>query len=334
MMLRPSKEFEAEYINLKKEGDAIEGETFIQGMGASGSYLMAKAALLYNAAGDSAGAIESIRDMTERRIIEHKLERTKAELHIAAEIQKSFIPGKTPQVPEFEIDAVTIPAMEVGGDFYDFILQPDGMYGLVIADVAGKSIPAALFMALSRTIIRANAASQPGVSGVMKNANRMIAADASAGMFVTLLYGVLDGESLSIRYANAGHLPPLIFRFEDRRFEEGQARGIALGILEGAEYEEGYIALSKGDIVIFYTDGVTEAMNCGGEMYGLKRFEELISRNHRNSAKDILRGLLSDISEFGQGCSQHDDITLMVIKAYGSKRDLTRGQESISSGKK
>lgn len=317
MVLKSFKDFESEYLSFQKDGDAVLGETFIPNLGPSGSYLLAKAATLYNAEGNKVGAIESIKDMTERRNMEQRLERTRTELHIAADIQKSFIPEETPIIPEFEMDAVTIPAMEVGGDFYDFILQPDGRYGLVIADVAGKSIPAALFMALSRTIIRANATNQSKVSNIMKNANKMIAADASAGMFVTLLYGVLDGQSLSFNYANAGHPPPLIFRSTCCIFEEEAPIGIALGIIDDAEYKEGCIRFSSGDMAIFYTDGVTEAMNGRGEMYGVKRLMDVVRRNHQAKTEDVIKEILGDMAEFSECREQHDDITLIAVRAIG-----------------
>jgi anti-sigma regulatory factor (Ser/Thr protein kinase) len=212
---------------------------------------------------------------------------------------------------------MTIPAMEVGGDFYDFVLQPDGRYGLVIADVAGKSIPAALFMALSRTIIRANASNQSRVSNIMKSANKMIESDASAGMFVTLIYGILDGKSQSFYYANAGHPPPLIFRSSSSIFEEEAPKGIALGIIDDAEYEEGCIRFSSGDLAVFYTDGVTEAMNSLGEMYGVKRLMDVVGRNHQAKTADIIKEILIDIAEFSQSTEQHDDITMIVVRAQG-----------------
>jgi PAS domain S-box-containing protein len=334
MVLTPFKQFENEYASFKKEGNAVLGEIFIPGIGPNGSYLLAKAATLYNAAGDKVGAIESIKDITERRNMEQKLERTRTELHIAADIQKSFIPKKTPDIPEFEIAAASIPAMEVGGDFYDFIIQPDGKYGIVIADVAGKSIPAAIFMALSRMIIRANATNQSRVSKVAKNANKMIAADAPIGMFVTLIYGVLDGGTLSLHYANAGHPPPLLFRSADCTIEEEAPMGIVMGIIDDAEYKESRIKFSSGDMAIFYTDGITEAMNSQGELYGVKRLIEVIRDNCLLDTNEILNKILIDISKFSQNTDQHDDITLIIIKATGQQKDhcrtkLTSRRENI-----
>ncbi|MDD4653180.1 MAG: SpoIIE family protein phosphatase, partial [Methanothrix sp.] len=324
MVLMPFKQFEHEYASFKKEGNAVLGEIFIPRLGSNGSYLLAKAAILYNAAGKRVGAIESIKDITERRNMQRKLERTRTELHIAADIQKSFIPSKTPNIPEFEIAAASIPAMEVGGDFYDFIVQPDGKYGIVIADVAGKSIPAAIFMALSRTIIRANAVNQPKVSKVVRNANKMIASDAPTGMFVTLIYSVLDGENYSMQYANAGHPPPLLFRSAVGTVQEETPMGLVMGIVDDAEYRERRIKFSSGDMAIFYTDGITEAMNNSGELYGIERLKEVIIGSCLLEPKEILERILADIANFSQKAEQHDDITLIIIKARGNQKDHCR----------
>jgi len=280
-----------------------------------GAYLWTKASPLYDPGGKLIGAIETMRDVTEHRQIEQKLERSKAELQIAAEIQKNFLPDHTPSVFQFKLAAVTIPAMEVGGDFYDFISLPDGRQGLVIADVAGKSIPAALFMALSRTIVRANAAHQPQTAEVLREANNMIAEDASAGMFVTLFYGILDGKAHTLTYANAGHPPLLVFRTGGCRCTEQEVTGVALGAMDGMEYEERQVQFLPGDVAVLYTDGVTEAVNRKGEMYGLKRLCSVMTRNGHLSAQEIMEKVLDDISEFSGDQSQYDDITLVVLKA-------------------
>jgi PAS domain S-box-containing protein len=316
MVLMPNTPFEMEYFNIQRDGSSVIGETFIPSFGhPGGSYLLGKATVLWDASGRRAGAIESIRDMTERRRMEQTLERSRVELRIAGEIQRRFIPQETPKIPEFEIAAVTKPAMEVGGDFYDFIPRPQGRYGLVIADVAGKGIPAALFMALSRTIVRANATHQSTTSEVLKAANNMIAQDATAGMFVTLLYGILDGKALSFTYANAGHSPPLLFRSKTGGFAEEPAIGIVLGAIENLEYEERTIKFSPGDVAVFYTDGVTEAMNDKEELYGRARITKVISESSRLSAEGILSSILKDISNFSCVQKQNDDITLIVIKS-------------------
>jgi serine phosphatase RsbU (regulator of sigma subunit) len=315
MVLRPHEGWEAEYFGLKREGTAVVGEVFISSLGSHGSYLLAKATTLCDEVGNIVGAIESVRDMTERRLMEQKLERSRTELNVAAEIQRSFIPKKTPNIPNFEVAAVTIPAMEVGGDFYDFINMPDGSHGLVIADAAGKSIPAALFMALSRTIIRTCAVHQSRSSLVLKDANNMIASDATAGMFVTLLFGILCGEDFTFKYANAGHPTPLIFKSRGYKYMEEAASGIALGAKEDATYEENVIKFEPGDLAIFFTDGVTEAMNSQGELYGLERLTETMKKTCQSSPQEILCRILEELSAFREEQEQNDDITLVVLKA-------------------
>ena len=315
MLMQPHEGWEAEYRGFKREYTAVLGEVFIPSFGPHGSYLLAKATALCDEIGNTVGAIESVRDMTEWRIMEQKMERTRTELHVAAEIQRSFIPKTTPDIVNFEVAAVTIPAMEVGGDFYDFITLPHGDHGLVIADVAGKSIPAALFMALSRMIIRASAAHQSLATEVLRNANNMIASDATAGMFVTLLFGVLDGEALTLRYANAGHPTPLIFKSRDCSYEEEVACGIALGAKEGVSYEEQIIKFGPGDVAVFYTDGVTEAMNIKGELFGMKRLIGAVSKTCQSPAEEIMSRILEEVSAFREDREQNDDITLVVLKA-------------------
>lgn len=315
LVLRSDELLEEKYDAVKREGNTIITEVFVPSFKPGGAYLWAKASPLYDPGGKLIGAIETLRDVTERRQIEQKLERSKAEMRIAAEIQKNFLPDHTPSVFQFKLAAVTIPAMEVGGDFYDFISLPDGRQGLVIADVAGKSIPAALFMALSRTIVRANAAHQVQTAEVLREANNMIAEDASAGMFVTLFYGILDGKAHTLTYANAGHPPLLMFRTGACRCTEQDVTGVALGAMDGMEYEERQIQFQPGDVALLYTDGVTEAVNSKGEMYGLKRLCGVTTRNCHLSPQEIMEKVLDDISEFSGDQSQYDDITMVVLKA-------------------
>jgi serine phosphatase RsbU (regulator of sigma subunit)/anti-sigma regulatory factor (Ser/Thr protein kinase)/PAS domain-containing protein len=315
MLLKPYEEFEAEYFGFKRIGNAVVGEVFIPNFGLRGSYLLAKASKLYDASGEVIGAIESVRDMTDRRQMEQKLERTRAELQIAANIQKSFIPESTPVVPGYDIAAITIPAMEVGGDFFDFIRLSDNRYGVVIADVAGKGVPAAIFMALSRTIIRANASNQKKISKVLSNTNKMIESESTANMFVTLLYGIIGNDGLSFRYSNAGHPPPLVIRSAKCMIEEEKVLGIALGLKKEADYLENTIRISPGDMIVLYTDGVTEAMDNQGELYGQERLMRLMSGLCQKSAQFIIKRIIEDIKSFSGNIDQHDDLTLVVIKA-------------------
>jgi PAS domain S-box-containing protein len=315
LVLLSDEEAEKKYPSLQRDGKTLVSEIFIPTFGLEGSFIWAKATPLYDSEGRIAGAIESIRDVTDMRRTEEKLERSKSELRIASDIQRSFLPEHIPPVPGYDLAAISVPAMEVGGDFYDFIPGQGERLGMVIADVSGKSIPAALFMALSRTIVRANATHHEKGTEVLQDANDMISADSRSGMFVTLFYGVLDGQAGSLVYANAGHPPPLLFRGSRGDFVELEVTGIALGVMGGLEYEERQVSLSSGDILVLYTDGVTEAINKDVKQYGAKRLRSIIQASRQLPAQDIMESILEDISSFSSGQAQYDDITMIVVKA-------------------
>jgi len=301
------------YPYIQREANTLITEVYLPTFRGGGAYLWAKATPLCDASGELLGAIESIRDMTRMREAEGKLERSKAELRIASDIQRSFLPEHIPPLQGFDLAATSIPAMEVGGDFYDF-MPGDHRLGMVIADVSGKSIPAALFMALSRTIVRANATHHEKGTEVLQDANDMITADSRSGMFVTLFYGVLDERSRSLIYANAGHPPPLLFR-GDGQLEVLEVTGIALGVIGGVEYEERQVDILPGGVMILYTDGVNEAINSREEQYGLGRLCEVVRRSRHQPAQGIMDSILQDISLFASGQAQFDDITMIVVKA-------------------
>jgi PAS domain S-box-containing protein len=302
------------YPSIQREGEMLTTEVFVPKFKGGGAILWAKATPLRDSSGRLLGAIESVRDMTSLRKAEKTLEQSKAELRIASDIQRSFLPEHIPPVRGFDLAATSISAMEVGGDFYDFIPGKERM-GMVIADVSGKSIPAALFMALSRTIVRANATHHEKGTEVLQDANDMIAADSRSGMFVTLFYGVLDERSKSLVYANAGHPPPLLMRKDEDKFRALEVTGIALGIVEGMEYEERQIDLSSGDILVLYTDGVNEAINDREELFGLARLCRTVKGSRDRTAQEILDAILKDIAEFAGDQAQFDDITMIVVKA-------------------
>lgn len=314
LVLLPDEMIEKKYSGLQRDGKTLISEIFIPTFGPTGSFIWAKATPLFNSQGDIVGAIESIRDITDMRRTEQTLERSKSELRIASDIQRSFLPERIPPVSGFDLAATSIPAMEVGGDFYDFI-PGDGKLGMVIADVSGKSVPAALFMALSRTIVRVNATHHEKGIDVLEDANNMISADSKLGMFVTLFYGVLDQNSRSLVYANAGHPPPLLMRGGSNSFEELDVTGIALGAIGGAKYEERRVDLTLGDVLVLYTDGVNEAVNDSSEQYGIERFCSIVRESCHLDAQGILDRILRDISQFSEGQAQFDDITMVVVKA-------------------
>lgn len=244
-----------------------------------------------------------------------ELERKKNELQIARNIQKSFLPKEIPQPKNFDLNALNIPAMEVGGDFYDFIPISKEKMGLVIADVSGKSVPAALFMAFSRTMLRAKATGNPGVANIITDVNQLITAETESGMFVTLFYGVLNCKERAFTYVNAGHNPPVMFKAKTNNIKILKTNGIAIGALEEALFEEKEIKLETGDIIILYTDGVTESLNDKEEQFGEKRLLELLKENNDLSANKMISKILEEVKKFSGKRTQYDDITLMVLKA-------------------
>jgi sigma-B regulation protein RsbU (phosphoserine phosphatase) len=265
--------------------------------------------------------LEHERKMQEERDdLLREVERKKTELAIAAEIQQSFLPDTIPQIEHFDIAAESIMAKEVGGDFFDVIpfevitLQKDQL-AILIADVSGKGIPAALFMALSRIVVRVNAIwHRKAPADAIADANAIIAADSKTGMFVTLFYGILDAKDRSLTYVNAGHNPPMVCRANDGSFLELPATGMAIGAVADAEYTSESVVLEKGDVLVLYTDGVTEAENAAQEMFGEERLRLTIASVRTHTAAEIMAAILDAVRTFTGNTPQSDDLTLMVVK--------------------
>jgi len=320
LILMPGSEVESLYTHVQREGDVLVVDTFIPNLrGRSGRYFWAKASPLYDPEGNVTGAIETIRDITERREMEGRLARSNAELQIAAEIQKSFMPEVIPQIAGFAIAARTVMAKEVGGDFFDvipfeIIALDTGTLGLLIADVSGKGVPAALFMALSRIVVRVNALWHRDPAKAIYDANNIITRDAKSGMFVTLFFGTLNERDRTLTYVNAGHNPPMVFRSRDGTLEELMPTGIVLGADENRKYSSRTIPVGPDDVIVMYTDGVTESINAREEMFGEERLREIIMKNASSPAQEILERVLAGVQEFTGDMPQFDDITLMVIK--------------------
>lgn len=240
-------------------------------------------------------------------------ERYTREIEIAKEIQKSFLPESPPQIPGIAIASVAVPAMEIGGDFYDFIPAPDNRWGIAIADVSGKAISAALFMALSRTVLHVSGGTGSDPSAAIRLANRWIYEDGRSSMFVTVFYGVLDPNDLTFSYVNAGHNPPLLVRGDDVQELPG-SRGIALGVVPDVSITPSTLGLRHGDLLVLYTDGVTEAFNGQDEAFGEVRLRKFFCRNRSRPAEDLSALLLAEIRAFTGTAPQSDDITLVIVK--------------------
>ncbi len=260
------------------------------------------------------------RVQAERDGLVREMERKNTELAIAAEIQQSFLPDTLPQIAGFEIAAKSIMAKEVGGDFFDVIplevvRMGQDRLGIFIADVSGKGIPAALFMALSRIVVRVNAIwHQQQPAEAIRDANAIITADSKYGMFVTLFYGVLDAQNRSFTYVNAGHNPPLVCRGADGSFSELPATGMAIGAEEDAAYDSATTVLEPEDVMVLYTDGITEAENEAQEMFGEDRLREAIVGARKLPAAAIVAAILEAVQAFSGTAPQSDDITLMVVR--------------------
>lgn len=241
-------------------------------------------------------------------------ERYAREMEIAREIQDTFLPETPPEIPGFEICATTIPAMEIGGDLYDFILIPDNRWGFVIGDVSGKGVSAALYMALCRTQIHTCGGELENPSDAIRKANRLIFDEGRSSMFITVFYAVLDPARMTLSWVNAGHNPPLLVRGKGPEVQMFEGRGIALGVIDDVDIPERTVPVERGDLIFLYTDGVTEAFNTADEYYGEERMIAVVRRNRSRPANEIRDALLEDIRQFTGTAPQSDDITFILIK--------------------
>ncbi|MFQ5419146.1 MAG: SpoIIE family protein phosphatase, partial [Anaerolineae bacterium] len=235
------------------------------------------------------------------------------ELNVAREIQASFIPDGSPDIPGCAIASYWQAARQVSGDFYDFLQLPNGHWGILIADVADKGVPAALFMALSRTILRTVALSRTDPAETLIRANEIINHDSHSDLFVTVFYAIWDPENSTLSYANGGHNPPLILR-RNGKARLLQAKGIALGVLPNIKIESHATRLRPGDTLLFYTDGVTEAMNEDYDEFGMERLRVTASAAHEEDAGQIVQAITRAIRDHAGDTPQFDDITLVVMK--------------------
>ncbi len=241
-------------------------------------------------------------------------ERLQKELEIARGIQLRLLPQHPPYIEGFDLAANNLPAQAIGGDFYDYIPVSLDSWGLIIADVSGKGMPAAIFMGLSRTIVRASATDNPSAAAAIRQANELICRDSTSGMFVTLFYAILDARERKLRYVNAGHNPPLLFRNGSGEVISLRTRGIALGVAHFIDLQEAEKTLEPGDLVVFYTDGVTEAINEHQEAFGERRLIEIVSRNRQLSARELISKVEEAVMVFAGRETQFDDITMLVLK--------------------
>jgi sigma-B regulation protein RsbU (phosphoserine phosphatase) len=236
------------------------------------------------------------------------------ELETARGIQKSFLPQIIPQHGGWDIAAFWRPMRNVAGDFYDFYALPDGRLAVVVADVSGKGVPAALFMALSATVLRFAMSLNFAPRELVNHANQAIIADQRSRMFATVFVGYLDLDAGIMRFASAGHNPPLLYRAATGLCEYLEVEGVAMGLFQDAEYAGETATLAEGDILVLYTDGITEVIDADEEEFGEDRLEEIVAQNATRSAQELIDLIIEAAATFATDEGIFDDETLVVIK--------------------
>jgi len=253
---------------------------------------------------------------------EHKqLENLKSDLSIASEIQQAILPRVFPPFPDMcqylGIAASMTAAKDVGGDFYDFFQLDSDRIGFLIADVCGKGIPAAIFMAVSRTVIRTTGLRGLSPAECIDVSNKLIAADSVDCMFVTVFYGIYNVKTGEVVYCNAGHNPPHILKSDCGIEILPKPKNMVVGAMDFAVYKQDTVQLEKGDALVLFTDGVTEAMNPQKEEFGVARLNDSLQDAAMRSPQEIIDTVKDDIKTFADGAEQSDDITMLVIKRVG-----------------
>lgn len=263
------------------------------------------------------GMVEELR---EALVTKTRLAGLEQELQIAAQVQLSILPREAPRDARVQLHCHITPAREVGGDFYDYFFIDDRHLGFVIADVSGKGVPAALFMTITRTLLKATAQFVAEPTQCVAQLNDLLAAENEQMMFVTLFYGVLQLDSGQLRYVNAGHNPPYLLRTDGSAAMLPRTGGIAVAVSEDFPYRHGSVELRAGDQIFLYTDGVTEAFDPDGQEYGDQRLAQALGAaladTDRAPAR-IVAQVLADVHAFERGAPQADDITCVALRYLG-----------------
>lgn len=265
--------------------------------------------LLTAFASQAAVAIENARLFKETL----EMQRLEHELAVARQIQKSFLPQKPPRIEGYELAGMNVPSQEVGGDYFDFIPVSEGQMGLVIGDVSGKGIPAALIMASFRASLLAEIRNNYAIGKICSKVNALLWESTAPDQYVTAVYGVLDTKRQIFTYANAGHNPPILLS-SDGSFQRLNTGGLTLGFLEKTNYQEEAIKLQPGDCLIFYTDGASEAKNVLEEEFGEERLVQAARRGRHLSAQELQNEIHDQLREFVGPSGLGDDITMLILK--------------------
>lgn len=251
----------------------------------------------------------------ERAVREHnELLALRRELDIASSIQQSIVPQKFPERGDVELWADMIPAQEVGGDFYDFFFIDEAHLGLVIGDVSGKGVPAALFMAVTRTLLRSTALAGAAPAECLSRVNELLIPENTAEMFVTVFYGILDLRSGSLDYSNGGHNAPYVVRPGEAPVVLARTGGTVLGVLDGVRYGQASATIADGEGLFLYSDGITEAMDAGGTLFGEARLERALAAAGARTAEQVVLDVVGAVQRHCDEAAQSDDITALMLK--------------------
>jgi sigma-B regulation protein RsbU (phosphoserine phosphatase) len=249
------------------------------------------------------------KELREKRRIEE-------ELRIARQVQLSLLPAEAPRIDALDLHGINIPSLKIGGDYFDFIPIVDGHLGIAVADVAGKGVPASLIMASFRAVLRAEIRNNYAIRTILAKVNRVLKETLRDDQFVSAFYGVLDLARRRFTYSNAGHHPAIVFRADGKR-RYLKSGGLVLGIFDGVSYNEQFIDLVPGDLLLLYTDGLVEAEEPGGEMYGRARLERFVAANAQMNARALCDAIYADMSCFTGAPRPADDTTIVIAKILG-----------------
>jgi len=263
----------------------------------------------------SVGSLAII-SLENKRLFKEELEKLKLEeeLELAKDIQRNLLPGKLPEFNNFEIAATNISSKQVGGDYYDVISLDDNKFAIAIADVSGKGVPAALLMANIQAFLKTICRQGIPIDTATGLINDLLCENITDGKFITFFWALVDENNQTIKYVNAGHNPPLLVR--NSKITKLGKGGMVLGVMKTQDpYISETVELMKGDVLVLFTDGITEAMDSSKNEYSDERLEQLVQNIYKKSAQEILFDIQTDVQNFSKGTVQSDDITLLILKA-------------------
>jgi len=265
--------------------------------------------LIQTLANQAATALENVK-VKQQQLASELLNK---ELEVATRIQAGFFPQSIPELAGYEVAGCSIPAKDVGGDYYDIIVQPEHQQcGFVVADVTGKGVPASLLMATMRASLRANIQNNPtDLVTAMQHVNQDIFRDSPSDKFITSVYLTLHYEQHWVEYVNSGHNPPYLVKDQISTLDES---GLMLGIMDPIDFPSARVSMEAGDVLVLFSDGVTEATNPAGELYSEERFEQWLIQHRKLNVEQLKEALLNEIKLFADGAEQSDDITFILLK--------------------